>query len=153
MERFENVIHISAGTIIKTVLILLLFWMIFLLKNLILIILLSIVIASAIEPWASWLTKRKTPRLLSIILIYLSLAVFLFAVVYFLLLPLLSESADFLKNFPTYFNSQTISNAIAGNGFLSSQPIVSGLQNSINLSEIIGSINNFIVNLSTSERT
>jgi predicted PurR-regulated permease PerM len=77
------------------------------------------------------------------------LAAFLFAVIYFLLLPLLSESTDFLRNFPTYFNSETISNTIAANGFLSSQPIVSGLQNSINLGSVINSINNFIVNLSS----
>jgi len=95
MERFENVIQISAGTIIKTVLILLLFWTIFFLKNLVLIILMSIVIASAVEPAAQWLSRRKIPRLLAVILVYLSLAVALICVVYFLVLPLLSESGDF----------------------------------------------------------
>jgi len=150
MERFENVIQISAGTIIKTVLILLLFWTIFFLKNLVLIILMSIVIASAVEPAAQWLSRRKIPRLLAVILVYLSLAVALICVVYFLVLPLLSESGDFLKNLPTYFNVDTVSNTIDQSKFLSSQPIVSGLQNSINLGQIVDKINGAVAGLSNS---
>ena len=150
MERFENVIHISAGTIIKTVLILLLCWVIFFLKDLVLIILLSIVIASAVEPAAQWLMRRKVPRLLSVILVYLSLAITLVCVVYFLVLPLLSESSQFLKNLPVYFNVDTVSNGIDQNKFLSSQPIVSGLKNSINLEQIIGQVNDAIAGLSSS---
>jgi predicted PurR-regulated permease PerM len=150
MERFENVIHISAGTIIKTVLILLLCWTIFFLRDLVLIILLSIVIASAVEPAAQWLMRRKIPRLLSVILVYLSLAITLICVVYFLVLPLLSESSQFLKNLPVYFNVDTVSNGIDQNKFLSSQPIVSGLKNSINLEQVIGQVNDAIAGLSNS---
>lgn len=152
MEKIEQTIHIGAGTIIKTILIVLLFALIFALKNLVLVVLMAIVVASAVEPWAGWLMRRRVPRLIAIISIYLSLAIFMFVVIYFLLLPLLSQSADLLKNFPTYFNSQTISNTIASNGFLSSQPIAS-LQNSINLSQVIGSINDFIENLSSNTFT
>jgi predicted PurR-regulated permease PerM len=141
MELNEHTVHISAGTIIKTIIIVLLFGVAFVLKNLLLVVLMAIVVASAIEPATQWLVRKKIPRLLSIILIYLGMALFLFAVVYFLMLPLLSESTDFLKNFPTYFNSQTISNTIAQNGFLSSQPIAS-LQSSFNLGPVIDSINN-----------
>jgi len=150
MERLENVIHISAGTIIKTILILLLFWTVFFLRDLVLIILMSIVIASAVEPAAQWLMRRKIPRLLAVILVYLSLATALVCVVYFLILPLLSESGDFLKNLPTYFNVDTISNGIDQNKFLSSQPIVAGLQNSINLEQIIGQVNSAIAGLTNS---
>lgn len=110
----------------------------------------SIVIASSIEPATQWLMNRKTPRLVSVILIYLSLAAFMFSVVYFLLIPLLSESSDFLKNFPAYFNVQTVSNTISNNNFLSSQPIVAGLKNSVNLQNMIGQINDAITGLSNS---
>ncbi len=149
MDLRENVIHIGTGTIVKAILVVLFFWMLFFLRDLLLIVLMSIVIASAIEPWAQWLVRHKFPRLLSIILIYLTLAIFIFVVIYFLLIPLLSESSDFLKNVPTYFNSQTISNTIANNDFLSSQPIVSNIQSSINLSQMVGTINNFLTNLTS----
>jgi predicted PurR-regulated permease PerM len=124
--------------------------MIFFLKNLVLIILLSIVIASAVEPAAQWLMRRKIPRLLAVILVYLSLAVALVCVVYFLVLPLLSESGDFLKNLPTYFNVDTVSSTIYQSKFLSSQPIVSGLQNSINLGQIVDKINSAVAGLTSS---
>lgn len=149
MEHNEQTIHISAGSIIKTILILLFFAAAFVLKDLLLVVLMSIVIASAIEPATQWLTKHHVPRLLSIILIYVLLAFALFSTIYFLLLPLLSESSDLLKNFPNYFNASTLSNTISGNQFLSSQPIVAGLQNSVNLEQLIGGINNFISNLSS----
>ncbi len=149
MEYPEHTIHISAGTIVKTIVILLLFFTLFLLKNLILVVLMSIVIASAVEPGTQWLVQRKFPRLLSVIMMYLFIAVCLLSIVYFLLLPLLSESGDFLRNFPNYFNASAISNTIQHNGFLSSQPIVEGLRNSVNLEALISQINTIITNFSS----
>lgn len=149
-QHYEQTIHISAGTIIKVVLILLSFWALFILKDLFLVVLVSIVIASSIEPATKWLMKRKVPRILAVIMMYLLLAAFLAGVVFFLLLPLLSESLDFLNNFPNYFNVNTVSNTISQNEFLSSQPIVAGLKNSVNLSEIISQINGVITGLSSS---
>lgn len=153
MEHPENVIGISAGTIIKAILIIIFFWTIFVLKDLILVALMSILIASSIEPATLWFIRRKIPRVLSVILIYLSLAVSMVCIIYFLLIPLLSESSDFLRNFPTYFNINTVSSTIAGNEFLSSQPFVEGLKNSVNLEQIINQINGVITSLSSSAFT
>ncbi len=149
MERIEQTIHISAGTIIKTILILLCFVAMFVLKSLLLVVLMSVVIASAIEPAVQWLRRRRFPRLLAVIVTYLALAVAFVCVVFFLLMPLLSESSDLLKNFPTYFNAQTVSNTIANSQFLSSQPLVSNLQDSINFSAIVTQINTVISGLSS----
>ena len=150
MEYREHMIHVSAGTIFKAILIVLFFAMIFLLRNLVIVVLMSVVIASAIEPATQWIHRRKVPRLLSVILMYLILAISLIGIVYFLLLPLLSESSDFLRNFPTYFNAETVSNTIAHNSFLSSQPIISGISSSLNVEAIVGQINDIITNLSSS---
>ena len=49
-----------------------------------------------------------------------------------------------MKNFPVYFNPNTVSNTIANNDFLSSQPFVAGLTNSLNLEHVILQINNII---------
>ena len=149
MERIEQTIHISAGTIFKTILIVLCFVVMFILKNLVIVVLMSVVIASAIEPAVQWLTRRRIPRLISVILTYVMLAACLVGVVYFLLLPLLSESSDLLKNFPAYFNAETISNTISHSQFLSSQSIVSNLQDSINFDSVINQINTVIAGLSS----
>ncbi len=143
-------VHVSTSTIVKTIIIVLLFGTLFILKNLILVVLMSIVIASAIEPAVQWLTDRKSPRLLSVIAIYLFLGACLVGIVYFLMLPLLSESAAFLRNFPTYFNSNSVSNTIAHSSFLSSQPFVETLKNSVNLEQFVSQINEIISSLTSS---
>jgi len=139
----EQVISISLGTIIKTVFVILFFALLFYLKDLVLVLLLSIVIASAVEPGTQWLVRRRIPRLFSVIFIYVAIAMCFSGVIFFLLIPLLSESSDLLRNFPTYFNAGSISNSLNNNNFFSSQSI-SSFTNSLNLEQITGQINNII---------
>ena len=135
-------INISAGTIIKTIFIGVLFYVGYLLKDVILVMLMSIVIASSIEPVTRWFVERKIPRILAVILIYLTLAGILAGSVFYLLLPLLSESTDVLKNLPSYLSSATGDQAIAAAGFLGEQSsFVSGIKNTINIQEVISGIN------------
>lgn len=150
MEHREQTIHIASSSVFKVILIILFFGIVFLLKNLLIVVLMSVVIASAIEPATVAMVKKRIPRLLAVICIYVFLALIIFGSVFFLLLPLLSESTDFLNNLPKYFNAETVSSGIANNSFLSSQPIVSGLQNSVNLEGIIGQINGVITGLTSS---
>ncbi len=145
----NTTISINVGTIAKAIVVILLFGLLFILKNLVLVLLMSIVVASAIEPATQWFIRRGVPRLFSVLLIYLSIAVCLVGIVFFLLLPLLSESSDFLRNLPLYFNATTVSNTITNNSFLSSQPFVAGLTNSLNLEQVILQINNTISTISS----
>lgn len=144
MEHRENTISVSFGTIAKVASVVLLFVLLFILKNLVLVLLMSIVVASAVEPATAALVRLRIPRLFSVVFVYLFMAICLVGIIFFLLLPLLSETSDFLKNFPTYFNARVLSNTIANNDFLSSQPFVAGLTNSLNLEHLIVQINNII---------
>lgn len=148
MEQREQVINISIGTITKFIVVVLLFAALYLLKELVLVLLLSIVVASGIEPATLWFVRRGVPRLFGVILMYLLIAVFLIGTVFFLLVPLLSESSDFLRNSPVYFNASTVTNTIANNDFLD-QPFVTGITNSINLEQVIGQINTLISSISS----
>ncbi len=148
MEYNEQVVHISVGTIVKTIIIVLLLALVFVLKDLVLVLLMSVVIASAVEPATQWLMKRGVPRLFSVIFMYLLIAVCLVSVVFFLLIPLLSESSDFIRNSPGYFNANVLSNAIAKNQFFSSSPFAD-LTNSLNLEVFVSQINDTITNISS----
>ncbi len=143
MEIGEKITSISTGTMIRAVLVVLFFGALFLLKNLVLVLLASVVVASAIEPGAQWFVGKKIPRLFSVILIYLLIALCIFCIIFFLLIPLLTESSDFLKNSSLYFSPTTVTN-ITNSDFFSSQPIVANLTNSLNLDQIVGNINNII---------
>ncbi len=146
MENQYHHIHIGSGTIFKTIVICILFYLAFLLKDLLLVILMSVVVASAVEPMTKWFVSKKIPRVLAVILIYLVLALILSGTVYFLLLPLLSESADVLRNLPKYFSSLS---SIDNNTFLSNQPFVSSLKNTIDLNQIVDQINSVIGSISS----
>lgn len=148
MEAKEQVIHISASTIIKVIVIGLLFSLIFVLKDIALVLLMSIVIASAVEPGADWFKRRGVSRLLAVILIYLLIALCLAGIVFFLIIPLLSESSQFLRDFPVYFNANNFIKTLNGSSFLASQGFVTGLTNSLNIEEVIGQINTIISNIS-----
>jgi predicted PurR-regulated permease PerM len=116
------------------------FALLFVLKDLVLVLLMSIVVASAVEPGTQWFVRRRVPRLFAVIFIYVAIAVCFAGVIFFLFLPLLSESSDFLRNFPTYFNAVNLTDKLNNNGFLSSSSL-SSFTNSINLEEVVSQIN------------
>lgn len=145
----KSIVSISAGTIVKAIVIVLLFAVLFILKDLVLVLLMSIVVASAVEPGTQWFVRKGLPRLFSVIMIYFMIVVCFVGVIFFLLLPLLSESADFISNSSAYLNTQTITNSVASNDFLSSQPFVLNITSSFNLDKIVSQINAFTTSISS----
>lgn len=96
---------ITTGSWVRAVVVIALAFFLFLIRDIVLIILTSIVIASAIEPAANWARKRRIPRLPTILAVYVSLATIFAGVFYFLLIPLLSEVSGFIVDFPTYVSN------------------------------------------------
>ena len=90
MELGEKNISISVGTIVKGIVVVLFFFVLFTLKDLVLVLLMSIVVASAVEPGTQWFVRRGLPRLFSVIFIYVTIAVCVIGVVFFLHLKKLS---------------------------------------------------------------
>lgn len=149
MENRDQVLSISAGSIVKVIVIGLLFALLFVLRDLVLVLLMSIVVASAVEPAAQWFQRKGLARLFSVIIIYLMIAICLVGIVYFLIIPLLTESSDFIRNFPKYFNSNDIFNSLNKSSFLSDSSFVSGLKNSFNIEDYINQINTIVTSISS----
>jgi len=101
MEREYN-FSITTGTIVKTLLLLVLFWFVFYLHELVLVVLTAIVIASAIEPAAKWFVRRKVPRVAAVLIVYLLFFGFFFGFFYLFVPPVLSETARFITEVPSY---------------------------------------------------
>ncbi|MBI2609809.1 AI-2E family transporter [Candidatus Giovannonibacteria bacterium] len=108
----KRTLEISNGTIIRFFLILIAFWALYQLSEVIAIILMSVVIASAIEPAARWLKNYRIPRVWGVLVIYLVSFAFLGVMFYLVVPPLLSESVDFLVNLPNYLKSANINSTI-----------------------------------------
>ncbi len=84
-------IEISTGTFIRAILLILGLVFLYLIRNVVAVILLSVVIASAIEPAAQWFMRYRLPRVLSVILVYIISFAFLAAAFSLIVPPLFSE--------------------------------------------------------------
>jgi len=113
-------IKISAGSIIKAVLILVLFYFLYILRDLVLIILTAVVIASAVEPATQWLGKYKISRLPAVIIIYVLVVSVLSGILYIFLPPLLSQASNLLSLLPQYIDTINLKDAGIDVGILES---------------------------------
>ncbi len=70
-EERHNTVTISTISILKVVAVLLLLWFLFEIRAILLLLLISVIISSAMDPVADYLRKKHVPRGLSVILVYL----------------------------------------------------------------------------------
>ncbi len=104
-------IHISSGSIIKTIVIIIFFIALVAIRDLLLVLLTAIVVASALEPIVKWFVGYKMPRLLSVLVVYAGMVAVLLGAIYFLMIPLIGETSSFLGSLPGYLNSVDIHKA------------------------------------------
>jgi len=146
-------INIEAGSIIKIILIIGLFWVLYRLFDLVLIILTAVVIASAIEPMTKKLISYKIPRVISVIFIYLFIVSMLAMIIYFFIPPLLDDLSVLTSSLPDYIEEVDISSsdtALFSSGFSINDAIETFSSKleliSSNIFGLIGSIFNNILN-------
>jgi predicted PurR-regulated permease PerM len=93
-------LHISSGSIVRTILIVGIFALAWYLRDILLIVLTSIVLASVVEPPARYFMKKGLPRVLSLVLIYIFGTSVLVGLFYFFVPALLGDIARFSRTFP-----------------------------------------------------
>lgn len=135
-------ITISSGTIIKSILFVLLIAALFFLKDLVLIVLTAIVIASAIEPITKWFINYRVPRVLAVLLVYILMLLVLFSIFYFFVPTLLQEASNFLALLPTYTNSIDLPGSFGGDFLSGPESIVKTFSVRDALSSVQQSFNN-----------
>lgn len=101
-------ISITTGTIIKVILIAAAAYALWILRDLALLVLTAIVIASAIEPGVEFFTKRRLPRALAVALMYLAVLGSVFGIMYAFLPPVLDDVQSFLTSAPQYLTTLNI---------------------------------------------
>jgi predicted PurR-regulated permease PerM len=123
-RKDSGTMEISTGSWIRGFLVLIFFLILFVLRDIVLVILTSIVIASAVEPIAIALKRVGIPRIPTILGLYFSGAIVLAGLFYFLFLPLLGEASNFLRSLPDF--SATLQSGVWNNltGAISAEDIV-----------------------------
>lgn len=104
-------ISITSGTIVKTIVILALAALLYQILDIVLLVLVAITIASAIEPGVAALARRGMPRILGVITIYLAMFSMFFVLFYFFLPSVLEDFAAFIAQLPAYLENFTRSGA------------------------------------------
>ncbi len=96
----KQMISISTGTIVKAFLVVLFATLFLYLNNIVIMLLVAVVLASAIEPWIAWLKRYKMGRGLSVSLIFLTIIGIVVSIFYFLIPPLAEDIVAFIKHIP-----------------------------------------------------
>lgn len=125
-------LEVSVGTVLKVLLVLLSAWLLYLLFDLVLVILLSIVIASSVEPATRSLARYRVPRVLAVLLVYI-FAFLLFAVlVPVFIFPVFRDLSDFVTTLPAKINSLPF--------FTQVPPLLTNFSGQLSLPDIFSSL-------------
>lgn len=133
-------ISITPGSVIKILFILFVAYLLFILRDLLLVILSSVVLASAVEPITKWLMRRRIPRTLSVVMIYVVAIALLAVLVTSFLPPLAKDTKELVSIVPKYIESVSNSDfeQFPGLSYLIGQ-----FNQSVSSSDFLGQITTF----------
>jgi predicted PurR-regulated permease PerM len=125
-------INISSGTVIKTLVIMVVAFLLYQLLDLVLVVLTAVVIASAVEPLIVWFGKYKINRLFGVIITYICVILVFSGLLYFFIPPVLDEASNLLSNAPKYLDSVTLWNPLNDAKLEETSKLASGLSAGLN---------------------
>ncbi len=108
-------LDVSWTTILRFATVLVALYFLFLIKDLVVWLIFALIISILFEPAIDYLKKKRVPRTLAAIVVYLGTFGLLSLVIYFTIPAFLSEIKSFSQYFPRYFNR--ISGPLSGLGF------------------------------------
>jgi predicted PurR-regulated permease PerM len=114
MENKQIQVSITSSTLITAVIIGAAAFAMWTLRDLILLVLTAIVLASALEPGVAGFVKRKVPRVLSVFLMYLLVFGSIFTAIYFVVPPILDDAGNFVTVGSQYLDTFTLPGSTNG---------------------------------------
>jgi len=99
------VISITSGAVLKAITVGLLVWLLWVIRDLVLIMVAAIVIASAVNPFATKLAKKGVPRVISVLSVYLGVVGIFAGLLTIFLPPLIQDFKTLTYELPTYIES------------------------------------------------
>lgn len=97
----STTVSISAGSIVKAFAVILGFWALYILRDLVLVVITAVIAASSIEPMVKFLGRHRIPRIPAVLTVYLSLAGLFIGIFYAFVPPLFRDFVDFAQKLPT----------------------------------------------------
>ena len=148
MSLSNQTISISTNTFIRFFLVALGFLLIWILRDLVLVILTSIVIASFVESAVPYFKKIRINRVFGVVILYVIL-ILVFAALFYLFAPLLiTEIYNFSVFISSYAPGADFLNYFQNEAFSGAKDIVASLSDDLSLSTLLLTSKAFINNLS-----
>ena len=95
-------VDISTGIIFRTILIILALLFLYLVRDILALLVISIILVSAIDPIIDWLQRKKIPRPAGVLIVYLVIFIIFGLSISFLIPPIVNQFKDFGSNFSNY---------------------------------------------------
>lgn len=127
-------INITPSSIFKGIGLVLLIWFLYFIKDVILVVLVAVVIASGMEPLISWFNKHKISRVPAAIISYVGIVSIFAGIMFFFIPPVLDQAASFITELPKYLESTTLWNPlnISDEDISTSQKITQTISEGVN---------------------
>ncbi|MFA6397910.1 MAG: AI-2E family transporter [Candidatus Paceibacterota bacterium] len=145
----KEITSISTGTIVRFILVIALVFILYYLRNLVLVLLTSIVLASFVKIAARRVEKWKINRVLGVTLIYVITISILIGLFYVFIPVFVDEISNFVSQISKYLPPDNILNTFQSSNISNAQDVFSKLSSNSSLSDIILSAKNLIAGLSS----
>ena len=102
-------VAITPGTIVTALFVIVGAYVLWFLRDIVVLVLTAIIIASAIEPGIVFFIRYRVPRFVSALLMYVLVFGSVFAFLYFFFPPIIVDTANFLSAAPRYLDALNVS--------------------------------------------
>ena len=138
-------VEITTGTLFKIVLVVGLLAALYLLRDLVLVLLTAVVIASAIEPGTRWFVNYGVPRVLAVIFIYAAFVASFLGLLYFFIPSLLAQSSELLTTISGHVKS--FSTPLLSSGDVFGEELVRNFGDSFSLNDTLEGVRTLLATL------
>ncbi len=141
-------ISITTGTIVRAVLVIICVFLLWFLRDMILVVLTAIVIASFVESAVPYFKKVRIGRIWGIVILYV-VSLLIFAGIFYLFAPLLiTEIYNFSNFISAYIPGVSFFNFFQNEEFSGAKDILNSLGNNFSISSLFSVSKAFVLNLS-----
>lgn len=101
-------VNISSLSIIKVIIILAILWFLWMIKGIIGLLFVALILTSAFDPFVDWMQKRKIPRALGMLIIYIVIFGLVLSSIGLVIPPIIDQVGDLTKNISSYTDKFSI---------------------------------------------
>lgn len=130
------IFDVSTASIIKVALVILALIFLYLIRDIVIIFIVALILATLINPLADWFAKKRIPRALAVLLIYIVLIGIISVIITMLVPPLIEQSSQLISKLGFYWDDiknrfSVLKDLAITNGFVGADKDLSSFQSGL----------------------